>query len=97
MHDLMAADIATWLVDDVLMKADKMSMAASLELRVPFLDHRLVEFVTSLPEALKHPVGLLPRYQLALHGLVADALWTDPLAVVCDLDDDLPPLVERME
>jgi asparagine synthase (glutamine-hydrolysing) len=53
--DLMRADVATWLVDDVLMKSDKMSMAASLELRVPFLDHPLVEFVTSLPEALKQP------------------------------------------
>jgi len=54
-HDLMRADMATWLVDDVLMKADKMSMAASLELRVPFLDHHIVEFITALPEAYKQP------------------------------------------
>ncbi len=54
-HDLMRADLAVWLVDDVLTKADRMSMAASLELRVPFLDHRIVEFATALPEAFKQP------------------------------------------
>lgn len=43
----------SWLVDDLLMKADKFSMAASLELRVPFLDHRMVEFATSLPNEYK--------------------------------------------
>ncbi|WP_010304047.1 asparagine synthase (glutamine-hydrolyzing) [Candidatus Odyssella thessalonicensis] len=38
-----------WLVEDLLMKADKMSMATSLELRVPFLDHKLVEWAARLP------------------------------------------------
>lgn len=42
-----------WLVEDLLMKADKMSMAASLELRVPFLDHALVEWAARLPLAMK--------------------------------------------
>jgi asparagine synthase (glutamine-hydrolysing) len=50
---LMNLDIHTWLVDDVLHKMDRMSMAASVEARVPFLDHRLVEFVTSLPLRVK--------------------------------------------
>jgi asparagine synthase (glutamine-hydrolysing) len=36
-------DINTWLVEDLLLKADKMTMAASVELRTPFLDHELVE------------------------------------------------------
>ena len=39
----------SWLVEDLLMKADKMSMATSLELRVPFLDHKLVEWAAKLP------------------------------------------------
>ena len=41
------------LPDDLLMVADKTSMANSLEARVPFLDHRLVEFIETLPPTLK--------------------------------------------
>jgi len=42
-----------WLPDDLLLKADKMTMAHSLELRVPFLDHSLVEFVAAAPVNMK--------------------------------------------
>jgi asparagine synthase (glutamine-hydrolysing) len=47
------ADIKTWLPDDLLLKADKMTMAASLEMRVPFLDHHVIEFGLGLPDRLK--------------------------------------------
>lgn len=46
-------DTHTWLVDDLLIKADRMSMRHSLELRCPFLDYRLVEFAAQMPDHLK--------------------------------------------
>lgn len=46
-------DLETWLPDDLLIKADRMLMAWGVEGRVPFLDHRVVEFGLGLPDALK--------------------------------------------
>jgi asparagine synthase (glutamine-hydrolysing) len=45
-------DVAIWLEGDPLTKADRMSMAVSLEARVPFLDHRLVEWAARIPPAI---------------------------------------------
>jgi asparagine synthase (glutamine-hydrolysing) len=49
---LLYTDLKTYLVE-LLMKQDQMSMAASIESRVPFLDHHLVEFATALPSRMK--------------------------------------------
>jgi asparagine synthase (glutamine-hydrolysing) len=46
-------DTKTWLPDELLIKADKMTMANSVELRVPFLDHKVLEFAASLPSSFK--------------------------------------------
>ncbi len=50
---MLYADCHQWLADNLLERGDRMSMAASLELRPPFLDHRLVELAFSLPSAMK--------------------------------------------
>ena len=53
LNRMLYADAKIWLPDDLLLKADKMTMANSLELRVPFLDHKLVEYAATLPADLK--------------------------------------------
>jgi asparagine synthase (glutamine-hydrolysing) len=54
---LLYLDTKTYLVADILTKVDRMSMATSLEVRVPMLDHKFVEWVTSLPVDWKFRAG----------------------------------------
>jgi asparagine synthase (glutamine-hydrolysing) len=65
------ADIHLYMTDDVLAKVDRMSMAHSLEVRCPLLDHRVLEFAARLPGRLK--MGLR-RGKLPLRALAATRL-----------------------
>ncbi|HUI42264.1 MAG TPA: asparagine synthase (glutamine-hydrolyzing) [Terriglobia bacterium] len=51
--EMLYLDFRTYLEDNLLVKVDRASMACSLELRTPFLDHRLVEFAAGLPASIK--------------------------------------------
>jgi len=53
LNQMLYVDTKTWLPDDLLIKADKITMANSLELRVPLLDHVVLEFAASLPPQFK--------------------------------------------
>jgi asparagine synthase (glutamine-hydrolysing) len=60
-----------FLPDDILMKVDRMSMAHSMEVRPPFLDHRIVEFAAELPDAFKVSGS---RQKVILKDLMKDKL-----------------------
>lgn len=53
LEKMLYVDTKTWLPDQLLIKADRMTMANSIELRVPFLDHKLLEFAARLPRNQK--------------------------------------------
>jgi asparagine synthase (glutamine-hydrolysing) len=71
---MFTVDAATQLPDDLLLLTDRMSMAVSLECRVPLLDHELVELAARMPEAVKIRGG---RLKHALKAALADVLPRD--------------------
>jgi asparagine synthase (glutamine-hydrolysing) len=75
---LLYADIKTYL-HELLMKQDQMSMATSVESRVPFLDHKLVEFTSGLPERLKLR-GWTTKYVLrqSMKGILPETILSRP-------------------
>jgi len=98
---LLYVDSKTWLPDDLLLKADKMTMAASVELRVPFLDHRLVEFASSLPDELRLHGGQSKRiFRQALTPLLPEPVLTRskkgfPVPTRRWFSEELSPLIRN--
>jgi len=96
------ADIHFYMTDDVLAKADRMSMAHSLEVRCPLLDHRILEFAAKLPDHLKVSgnKGKLPLRTLASRRLPAgiDSLPKQGFSIPAArwLREDLRPLAESV-
>ena len=76
---LLYTDEKTWLVDTYLEKTDKASMAVGLEVRVPFLDHELVEFAATIPSKYKIK-GFTKKYILkkAMRGLLPESVIKKP-------------------
>ncbi|MBD0372878.1 MAG: asparagine synthase (glutamine-hydrolyzing) [Pyrinomonadaceae bacterium] len=75
LNRMLYADMKTYL-HELLMKQDQMSMAASIESRVPFLDHKLVEFTARLPVHLKIRRGWTTKYILrrSMKGVLPEAI-----------------------
>ena len=72
---LLYLDSKTYLPSDILVKVDRMSMAASLEARGPLLDHELIEFVQTIPVSMKLK-GLETKYifKKAMEGIVPNEI-----------------------
>ncbi len=77
LQQILYLDINTYLVDDILYKVDIASMAASLEVRVPFLDHKLVEVAAAIPAKYKvaHGVGKVFLKRLLQRWLPFETLY----------------------
>ena len=74
-EQMLHQDLRMYLPDDILTKVDRMSMAVSLETRVPLLDHRIVEFAATVPFRFKYNKGVSKRLvKHALRGLVPEEL-----------------------
>jgi len=75
----MDVDRRTWLVDESLARSDKMSMASSLEVRVPLLDKELVEFATKIPLKYKiNPFDTKIILKEAFSGRLPEFLFNQP-------------------
>lgn len=96
---MMAIDYQTYLVDDILQKVDRATMAFGLEGREPFLDHHIIEFAAQLPDNFKYNKGI-KKYILReiTHKYVPQKMLNRPkmgFAIPLEswLSKDLRPLV----
>ncbi|MCQ2009393.1 asparagine synthase (glutamine-hydrolyzing) [Sporolactobacillus sp. STSJ-5] len=75
LDQMQLVDIETWLRGDILVVADRMTMAHSLELRVPFLDTNVFDVARSLPASLKTAQGTTKyAFREAMRGIVPDSI-----------------------
>lgn len=102
LNELLYTDLKMYLEGDILFKVDRASMAASLEVRVPFLNRDLVQFATQLPSSLKLH-GLEGKYLLkkAVGDLLPPSILRRPkkgfnMPVAYWLNDSLQDLLQEM-
>lgn len=74
---MLHADLTFYLPSDMLVKVDRMSMAHGLEVRVPFLDHELVEFCATLPSSLLAHLPFPKQNKLILRRHLKERLGTN--------------------
>ncbi|HUJ78834.1 MAG TPA: asparagine synthase (glutamine-hydrolyzing) [Nitrospiria bacterium] len=102
MDHLFATDVRGYLADDLLMLADKMSMAASLELRVPYCDHRLIEYAAAIPGDLKvRGLTLKALFRRTIREMVPAPILNHPkqgfmVPIASWLNKELKPLVNEL-
>ena len=98
---MMAIDYQTYLLDDILQKVDRSTMSVSLEGREPFLDHRIIEFASRLPDEYKYKDGVKKRILKDLvHDYVPKELMDRPkmgfaIPIANWLQNELRHLVEE--
>ena len=78
-NDVLLSDLHLVLQSDMLTKVDSMSMSNSLEVRVPFLDHEVVEFAFSIPESSKINASMKKRIvQDAFRDILPEEIYNRP-------------------
>lgn len=98
---MMAVDYQTYLLDDILQKVDRATMSVSLEGREPFLDHRIIEFASRLPDEYKYKDGVKKRIlKDIVHDYVPQEMMDRPkmgfaIPVADWLQNELKHLVEE--
>jgi asparagine synthase (glutamine-hydrolysing) len=102
LEKMLYVDTMSWLPDDLLVKADKITMANSVELRVPLLDHEVLEFAAGLPSSYKLH-GITTKYILKTafrkvvpHEILDRKKTGFPVPYGAWMRKELKPLVEDM-